>query len=374
MNDATYDHLRQKLDKPNVSCIPHDDFTAWIRGIQKASILQLGPEDAWLEDEASIQVRRMRARDLESQVNLPESEHEYEDYLDVIKLPLPIPIEEFAPQFLFIRPDEYALFKCFRTGNPRWCILTGNPGISKSWFQWKFILFCYRLDLYHKYSPSGKEDQVEKIKEDEESLLKGLQTEDQTSTQQAQAEPEELKEDEESFKKCKTENQTSTELDQAERKEPAKPFIPQLIVRTEAGCKSLLFFVDRVSDVLFVQHRPLHLKHFTDENSTILWEPASSNTPVCYSGVKAQIIVTVSPNYEEVFCHFENKTNATRFFMPCPSELQIQLMGQIYRRFATELEYCPTDAEIHQRVKKFGPFIPIALYWSRDQMDEFEES
>jgi len=25
-------------------------------------------------------------------------------------------------------------------------------------------------------------------------------------------------------------------------------------------------------------------------------------------------------------------------------------------------------------VKKFGPFIPIALYWSRDQMDEFEES
>ena len=49
-------------------------------------------------------------------------------------------------------------------------------------------------------------------------------------------------------------------------------------------------------------------------------------------------------------------------------------MGQIYRRFATELEYCPTDAEIPQRVKKFGPFIPIALYWSRDQMDEFEES
>jgi len=96
-------------------------------------------------------------------VNLPESEHEYEDYLDVIKLPLPIPIEEFAPQFLFIRPDEYALFKCFgkhiwcvQTGNPRWCILTGNPGISKSWFQWKFILFCYRLDLYHKLLPWKK--------------------------------------------------------------------------------------------------------------------------------------------------------------------------------------------------------------------------
>jgi len=60
--------------------------------------------------------------------------------------------------------------------------------------------------------------------------------------------------------------------------------------------------------------------------------------------------------------------------MPCPSELQIRLMGQIYRRFAKELEHCPTDAQIHEHVKKFGPFIPIALYWSRDQMDEFEES
>ena len=59
MNDATYEQLRKKINKPNFSCIPHDDFTAWIRGIQKASILQLGPEDAWLEDEASIQVRRM---------------------------------------------------------------------------------------------------------------------------------------------------------------------------------------------------------------------------------------------------------------------------------------------------------------------------
>ena len=57
----------------------------------------------------------MSAQDLEFQVDLPDSEHEYEDTLDVIKLPLKIPEEELsdAPQFLFIRPDEYALFKCF---------------------------------------------------------------------------------------------------------------------------------------------------------------------------------------------------------------------------------------------------------------------
>jgi len=46
-----------------------------------------------LDDEAFIQVRRMREQDLESQVDLLKSEHEYEDYLDIINLPLPIPMK-----------------------------------------------------------------------------------------------------------------------------------------------------------------------------------------------------------------------------------------------------------------------------------------
>jgi len=46
-------------------------------------------------------------------------------------------------------------------------------------------------------------------------------------------------------------------------------------------------------------------------------------------------------------------------------------MGQIHRRFS---KHCPTDAEIHERVKKFGPFIPIALYWLGCQLDAFEKS
>jgi hypothetical protein len=243
MNDAGYEQLRQKAHRWSASCDADVHFTAWIRAIQKARILQLAPEDPWLEDEASIQVRRMRARDLEFQVDLPESEHEYEDTLDVIKLPLPIPVEKLspAPQFLFIRPDEYALFKCFTQHKKS--ILTGNPGISKSWFQWKFILLCYRRDLFDRFSPSDKEEQVE-----------------------------ELKEDAESFKKRKTEDQTSTEKDQSKQKEPAKTFIPQLIVQTEAGCKSLFFFVDQSRDVLFVKHDPDMLDRITDENSTILWD------------------------------------------------------------------------------------------------------
>jgi len=81
----------------------------------------------------------------------------------------------------------------------------------------------------------------------------------------------------------------------------------------------------------------------TDENTTILWEPGSSMTPVYYEGVKARIIVTVSPN-EKLFHEFNKR--AEMLFMPCPSELQIRLMGQVYRRFATYLENCPTDEEI----------------------------
>jgi len=113
----------------------------WIEAIQRAPIVHLGPEDPWTEPDFTILVKRMKAQDLESQVDLPECEHEYEDYLDLIRSPWPIPTEKLshAPHFLFIHPDEYALFKCF--GQQDWCILTGNPGISKSWFQWKFIYF-----------------------------------------------------------------------------------------------------------------------------------------------------------------------------------------------------------------------------------------
>ena len=170
MNDA-YEQLRNKVPELGANCVDDVGFTAWVRAIQKATILQLCREDPWKDNQDLIQVRRMRAQDLESKVDLPKSEHKYEDTLDVIKLPLPIPTEKLsvAPQFLFIRPDEYALFKCF--GQKDWCILTGNPGISKSWFQWKFILLCYCQDLFYKLSLS-EEEQVERPT-----------TEDQSSTE-----------------------------------------------------------------------------------------------------------------------------------------------------------------------------------------------
>jgi len=57
--------------------------------------------------------------------------------------------------------------------------------------------------------------------------------------------------------------------------------------------------------------------------------------------------------------------------MPCPGELQIQLIGQVYRRFATKLTNCPSDAGIHERVMNFGPFIRTTVCWSSDEFNRF---
>jgi len=364
MSDATYEQLRQKVDKVR----PHVDFTAWIRAIQDASILHLCSKDPWTDNVTLIQVKRMREQDLESQDYAIEDDDDYNGYLDVIKLPLPLPIltdeQPPAPQFLFIRPDEYALFKCF--GQRKWCVLTGNEGNSKSWFHWKFILLCYRQDLFNLFSP------LEGYEEEDELSFEEPKTKDQTYTEQARADQNELEEDESSNKKNKTQDQTSMEIeqkDQAKLKQ-SKLFIPKLIIRTVEGQRSLIFFVDRISDVLFVEHRPKQLHCFMDENSTILWEPDSEMIPVYYDELQARMIATVPP-FENLIHRYQKEVE--RFYLPSPNAMQLRLMGQIYRMFASDLKDFPTDFEIHERVLKFGPYIHMALFWSREKRDRFEE-
>jgi hypothetical protein len=77
--------------------------------------------------------------------------HPCESYLDIIKLPKRIPgyTSDQLPNFLFIRPDEYCIIRCLlepkRTKKKELNnLIIGNPGISKSWLQYKIIFFCYR--------------------------------------------------------------------------------------------------------------------------------------------------------------------------------------------------------------------------------------
>jgi len=86
---------------------------------------------------------------------------------------------------------------------------------------------------------------------------------------------------------------------------------------------------------------------------------------------QAQIIATVSPN-GKLFHEFNKR--AEMLHMPCASELQIRLMGQIYWGFATNLENCPTDEEICERLRTLGPFIQMVLCWSTYKIAKFKYS
>ena len=147
-----------------------------------------------------------------------------------------------------------------------------------------------------------------------------------------------------------------------------EPFIPNLIVQTRAGEKSLLFFLDRPMNVFFIEHSPKHLDSMTDKHSTIVWEQDGKDTPVEYHMMLARIIATASTDLRIIH---EFQKNARRFYMPCPSELQIRLMGLIYRKYAMEQDII-TDTEIHRRVEKYGPFIRNALCWSDLDFQTYE--
>jgi hypothetical protein len=307
----------------------HDGFCAWTKAIKNAKIIQLDPSDEWKEDENLIQVKTMGFDEHESDAHVPcpETEHEYDDCLYVIKIPLAIPLEQGDPasNFVFIRPDDVSLFDCFR--RTYWCILVGNRGIAKSWFQWKYILLCYRRDLFR--------------------LLKSQL-------------PEVEDEDPPIFPKKYGILEAS--LDQSS-------LVPKLIVRTVAGKKSLFFYTDQTNNVFYAEHSPGALESCTDDNSMILWEPDKENTPLEYHWCKSRIIATVSPQQKQ-YPEFQQK--AMTFYMPCPSELQLRLMGQIFRSIAEEFGDCPNDKELHERIRKYGPYIRSSFFWSEIQRKEFQ--
>jgi hypothetical protein len=60
-------------------------------------------------------------------------------------------------------------------------------------------------------------------------------------------------------------------------------FIPNLIVQTEYGRRSLLFFLHGDYDVYCFNHSKEELRDFTNKETTILWEPSERKDPVLYS-------------------------------------------------------------------------------------------
>jgi hypothetical protein len=329
----TYSNLLSRHGVPNAD---EASYTAWVLAIQNATITCLNSKDDWVENQGLIQVKRMTANDLQSETtDHPHfTEDEYEQTLDVVRLPIAIPKEsaQRAPDFLFIRPDDIALFRSIT--NDQWSILIGNPGISKSWFQWKFILFCYRQDLFE--------------------LLR--QKEVVADTAVSHIDIEHLS------------NQDTDDCDVRRKRSKFSPLIlPKFILRTVNGVRSHWFALSRFEKVLAIRHTPEDLPLLTDASTTVLWEPSEGFNPIFSTDTECKIIATVSPN--PVRYHGFAK-NAIKFYMPCPSGLQIRLMGEIYRSFASGASI-PDDDVIQTRVREYGPFIRIALATNLERVDEF---
>ena len=69
----------------------------------------------------------------------------------IVRLPVPVPyVRCAAPNLLFVRQDDIGLFRELR--KLRKTLLIGNAGIGKSWFQWIYLLFCTRPDIYKAIS------------------------------------------------------------------------------------------------------------------------------------------------------------------------------------------------------------------------------
>ena len=72
-----------------------------------------------------------------------------------LRLPTAIPGFErkLLPDTLFIRQDDFGVLKRVRQYYQTY--VYGNPGIGKSWFQFQFLLFMMRPDLYSAMTGKG---------------------------------------------------------------------------------------------------------------------------------------------------------------------------------------------------------------------------
>jgi hypothetical protein len=82
--------------------------------------------------------------------------------------------------------------------------------------------------------------------------------------------------------------------------------------------------------------------------------------------VKARIIATLSPDKER-YKEFKKNLCST-FYLPCPSEVQIRLMGIVYRNI---LGTFASDKDIAERVQDMGPFIRAALISDSSERADF---
>jgi hypothetical protein len=292
------DHIRDLPEVHRSKFSPNNGWTEWIESIRTSTIVYLREDDKWIENSTSlIQVKRMSKNSISSSTeNLDQYDlHPFESYLDVIKLPKDIPKAlSDLPNFLFIRPDEYCIVRCLldstRTAsNDKAGLIIGNPGISKSWLQYKIILFAFRQELFNKLSaPFIRKTIIERPKEKTNKRLKTGSAELTKSGEEQKKHVSAVEEyndtiqgysDEDNLHESPVNNKTGScpvvVHDQRKITEKDPLWWPKIIIRTVAGTKSLFFYLEEIMPTVFEvdDHKLNNLDIFTNPDTMLLWEP-----------------------------------------------------------------------------------------------------
>ena len=237
----------------------------------------------------------------------------------VVRLPMEIPLveENILRDTLFVREDDLAQFQMVRSLKK--AVLTGNPGIGKSWYQWQVLLWSLRPDIY--------------------GMLLGR-------------------------------SQGSNELP-PNHNHVNHP--PSVILRYMAGLQ--------LCHVFFLNENPpiVHkLKKFDEfylldrEDSLLLFEPGKSLDPVPYELlVKIQILATVSPDKRRTKEFM--KHSGIKSIMPCPSTAELLVMANYYRPFSLD-EKQFTKETILGQIKQYGPFPRYVLATSARDRKQYEDA
>jgi hypothetical protein len=127
LDDSSRNKRQRILTISDIKDEKDDNWTKWIQSIQNSKVYFVqGDNEKWLNDDECIQIKRMTFDDdkciqfkrmtVDDEDTVSVFEHRYEQTLDVVKLPMPIPecLEKRVSQFLFLRPDDYVLFYCIQ--------------------------------------------------------------------------------------------------------------------------------------------------------------------------------------------------------------------------------------------------------------------
>ena len=234
----------------------------------------------------------------------------------VVRLPMEIPFveESILRDTLFVREDDLAQFKMVRS--LRKVVMTGNPGIGKSWFQWQVFLWSLRPDIFGKLSGECEGCNELPPNHNNDSLH------------------------------------------------------PSVILRYVAGQQVChVFFLDENTPIVH-ELKKFDDFHFLDrDDSLLLFEPGRSVDPIPYEFiVKMQILATVSPDKTRTKEFIKHE--GIQSIMPCPSTSELLAMANYTRPFSSNQESF-TNEETLKRIERFGPFNRYVLAISERAGKEF---